>query len=146
MKSIFHPRMSLIAVAAVLFCTSPAIAQQQQPVGYKDPGIATIISVVVPGGGQMYAGETKRGAMLLGVGMGGVLLGSALTVETGSGLPVMAGSLLYLGTWIYGIMDASDSAARMNAQRGLAIGDMELQPTIEMKPQGETRVGFELRF
>ena len=136
-------RLSLIIAAAAVLCVRPAAAQQQAP-GYKDPGIATIISVVVPGGGQMYAGETKRGAMLLGIGMGGLIVGSA--ASTTSTTPILAGSLLYLGTWIYGIMDASDSANRMNAKRGLAVGEVQVQPVVGVQREGGARVGLELRF
>ncbi|HEX6038948.1 hypothetical protein [Longimicrobium sp.] len=138
-------RLSLIIAAAAVLCARPATAQQQAP-GYKDPGIATIISVVVPGGGQMYAGETKRGAMLLGIGMGGVILGSAMSVESTSAAPMLAGSLLYLGTWVYGIMDASDSANRMNARRGMAVGGVRVEPTVAVQREGGTGVGVTLRF
>lgn len=140
MKKIVQ-RLMLVAAAALLFAT-PAAAQH--PAGYKDPGIATIVSVLLPGGGQMYAGETTRGAMLLGIGMGGLIVGSA--ASTTSTAPILAGSLLYLGTWIYGIMDASDSANRMNAKRGLAIGEVQVQPTVGVQREGGARVGVELRF
>jgi len=140
-----HFKQTLLAAAAIcLLCARPATAQQ--PAGYKDPGIATLLSVVIPGGGQMYAGETGRGAMLLGVGMGGIVLGTALSMEGTSGMPLLAGSLVYLGSWVYGIMDASDSADRMNARRGLTIGDVQIQPSVGMGAEGGARVGLELRF
>lgn len=159
MKNLFQ-RLTWIAVAAILMCARPVTAQQQ-PVGYKDPGTATIMSVIIPGGGHLYSGETKKGAMILGVGVGGLVLGSALTVgsadidcdyddfeceDNTSYLPAAAGYLLYLGSWVYGIMDASNSADRMNASRGIAIGGVEVQPAVTVGAPGGTRVGLELRF
>jgi hypothetical protein len=144
MNTLFQ-RTILVLAAVTLLCAKPAAAQQP-PAGYKDPGIATIISVLVPGGGQMYSGETKRGAMLLGIGLGGVMVGSALTIGSTSAAPALLGSLIYLGSWGYGIMDASDSANRMNAKRGLAVGGVQVQPSIAPGSEGGTRVGLELRF
>lgn len=156
-------RLTFIAAAAVLLCARPAAAQQQMhPVGYKDPTMATIMSVIIPGGGHLYSGETRKGAMILGVGVGGLVLGSALTVGSAdidcdfdddfecdddtSYLPAAAGYLLYLGSWVYGIMDASNSADRMNASRGIAIGGVEVQPAVAVGEKGSARVGLELRF
>lgn len=155
MKSICM-RLCLIAAAAVL-CAHPATAQQQNPLGYKDPGTATLISVLVPGGGQMYSGETRKGATLLGIGLGGLVLGTALSVESvgcdgldcdtdANMLPMAAGYLVYLGSWVYGIMDASDSANRMNAKRGMALGGVQVEPEVAVQREGGTRVGVTLRF
>lgn len=145
-----------IAAAASLLCALPAAAQDH-PAGYRDPNMATIVSVLVPGGGHLYSGETKKGAMILGIGLGGLVLGTALSVESvgcdgldcdtdANYLPMTAGYLVYLGSWVYGIMDASDSAARMNARRGLAIGGVQVEPAVGVQPRGGTRVGLELRF
>lgn len=141
----FYRFLSLVAVAAALLFTRPAAAQAR-PSGYKDPGIATIASVVVPGGGQMYSGEVKKGVMILGIGMAGVIVGTAMTMESTSAAPALAGWLVYLGAWGYGIMDASDSAERMNAKRGLAVGGVRVQPSVGVQPEGGARVGLELRF
>ena len=65
-----------------------------------------------------------------------VALGTALSVESvdvdcndafecednTSYLPMAAGYLLYLGSWVYGIMDSSNSADRMNGDSGRAAG------------------------
>jgi hypothetical protein len=44
-------------------------------------GTATIYSVVLPGGGQLYSGEVGRGLMLLGGSSAAILAGSALSSE-----------------------------------------------------------------
>jgi hypothetical protein len=127
--------MLALALAALTAAATPAAAQRATPpVGFKDPGTATLIGVLVPGGGQIYAGETKKGLTLLGVGVGGLVVGTAMTVSSGdvdcdddfdcdsdsSALPAILGYAVYLGSWVYGIIDADDSANRMNAQRGMA--------------------------
>ncbi len=152
-----HYRLVLVAAAAALLCVRPAAAQQH-PAGYKDPSTATIMSVIVPGGGHLYSGETRKGAMILGVGLGGLVLGTALSVDSvgcdedlncdtdPSYLPMAAGYLLYLGSWVYGITDASNSADRMNASRGISIRGVEVQPAVAAGASGGTRVGVELRF
>lgn len=155
-----HHTLVALLVGASLVCVRPAGAQQQ-PAGYKDPSTATIMSVIIPGGGHLYSGETTKGAMILGVGLGGLVLGTALSAESvgidctddfracednTSYLPIAAGYLLYLGSWVYGIMDASDSADRMNSTRGITIGDVRMQPTVTVGDEGGARVGLELRF
>lgn len=151
----------LIAVL-VLLCVActPALAQTP-PAGYKDPGTSTLLSVVVPGGGQIYSGETNKGLALLGGGMAGLILGFAMT-SSSAGIscdddfncqddtnyaPAALGYLTYFGTWIYGIIDADDSANRMNARRGLAqVLSSDVAPLVAAAGGGGTSVGVTIRF
>jgi hypothetical protein len=94
--------------------------------GYKDPGTATLFSVVLTGGGHFYSGESKKGAMLLGIGLGSFVVGAAASTASCDGYscstnttPLVLGALAYMGTWVYGIMDAGDAARRHNASVGL---------------------------
>ena len=146
-----------IAFLFALLVAGTARAQSTQPVGYKDPGTATIISVLIPGGGQMYSGETQRGLTLLGIGVGGLVVGTALSASSvgcdddscdadANFLPLAIGYLAYLGSWAYGIMDADDSAERMNAKRGVAVGRAEVAPAVGVAPTGGARVGITVRF
>jgi TM2 domain-containing membrane protein YozV len=57
----------------------------------KNPTVATILSVFIPGVGQFYNGDMKKGAVMLGIG---VLLG-ALTAGVG-----------WLGMMIWSAIDA----------------------------------------
>ena len=52
----------------------PAPQDDNKP-GKKDTGTATLISVLITGGGQIYTGETNRGLLLLGGGLGSVVVG-----------------------------------------------------------------------
>lgn len=125
----------------------------------KDPGTATLIAVLVPGGGHMYSGETSRGLLLFGVGVGGIIVGTAATLSSSSiscgqfscsddtnYLPVMLGYGAYLGSWIYGIIDASNSAHRMNAARGIANLRSIPQPIVQQRNEGRVALGLQLAF
>lgn len=53
-------------------CAAPSLAQQPSPVlraqpfGWKDPELASILSFVVPGAGQLYAGRPDKGSLIFG--------------------------------------------------------------------------------
>lgn len=147
-------KMQTLTRTVLLFAVlsaGTAHAQSTQPSGYKDPGTAMIISVLIPGGGQIYSGETQRGLTLLGIGLGGLVVGTAISASsTADGdtnfAPLALGYLAYLGSWAYGIVDADDSAERMNSKRGLAIGGAQVMPVLAIAPTGGTGVGINIRF
>lgn len=141
-------KMLLFLLCACTLVAAPARAQQATPpIGYKDPGTATILSVVIPGGGQIYAGDTRRGLTLLGIGWGGVTVGYTMTIATANAAPALLGYAAYLGSWAYGIMDAEDTARRMNAKRGFAgVLPVTVTPIVAPDQSGGTQVGFTVRF
>jgi TM2 domain-containing membrane protein YozV/ribosomal protein L40E len=57
----------------------------------KSPGIALVLSLVIPGVGQFYNSDIKKGALMLA---GAILLGAA------------TGGLGYLAFWIWSMVDA----------------------------------------
>ena len=129
--SVFRYNMSLITKLAKEPVVSTKSSGNAAALGWKDPGTATLISVLVAGGGQFYSGETNRGLMIMGVGLGALVIGAAATscdLYSCSSTPLVLGSLVYLGSWVYGIMDADESARRMNAKRGLGALDSKLLP------------------
>jgi hypothetical protein len=146
---------------AIAFASAPATAQQAQAPGYRDPGTSTLLSLAVPGGGQLYSGETGRGLALLGGGLGGLILGTAMTTNSIGGscdydaltcsddtnyVPMAVGYLAFFGTWIYGIIDADDSANRSNVKRGLAqVLAGTVAPVVSTSSDG-TRMGLSIRF
>ena len=151
-----------LALVFALASTS-ASAQQAGGPGFKDPGTSVLLSVIVPGGGQIYAGESTRGLTLLGVGLGGLVVGTAATFSSVGAscdadsfscsddtnyLPMALGYVAYLGSWIYGIVDAGDSAHRMNAKRGLAFrgADVSVQPLVAPGRDGGADVGLKFEF
>ena len=152
----------LVGLFCALLLALPAAAQTTMPApGYKDPGTAMLVGFLAPGAGQIYTGETKRGLTILGAGVGSLILGSMLATGQASdcydydtlagcdaggvATSLMLGSLGYLAAWGYGIYDAGDSAARMNARQGLTVAGMRVEPIAAPSAEG-TRVGLTLRF
>jgi hypothetical protein len=137
--------------APVTVNREPQSARPQTGPGYKDPTIGLLISIVIPGGGHLYAGETKKGGILLGTALGGTILGTAFAVgaaENGSAGGVSAALLvgwgLYLGSWIYGIVDSQDAVRRHNASLGYGYID-RITPIVSPGQRGTpTQLG--LRF
>ena len=135
---------------ALLLSSSPALAQQgaAQPLGYKDPGTATLIGIFVPGGGQLWVGgeAQKKGLALLAIGYGGVLIVPLATVGSGSAAPALLGLVAYIGATAYGAVTADDAATTHNRKLGVRTTLLErVQPVIAPGREG-TSVGLTVRF
>ncbi len=104
--------------------------------GRKDPGTATLFSLILPGGGQLYAGERGRGAlMFLGAAAGVGMAVSAHRDCTRPGCPrgaAFAGGLALLaGSELLSLIDAGPAARRYNRKMGIeppSVG-ASLEPT-----------------
>lgn len=136
---------SLILIAALV--AGPLAAQQAQPAGYKNPDVAMVVSIIAPGAGHFYAGEPGKGGVLLALGLGGVLLGTAMTVESSNILPFVIGYGTYLGTWIYGLVDSRAAAERTNQKLSKPVAERissRITPIIALGSEGATHVGLRL--
>jgi hypothetical protein len=118
----------------------------------KDPSKATMLAFFLTGAGQMYSGERFKGAGLLaltavGIGVASKQLSCATASDckstTGGMALGAAGMVAFFGSWLYGIMDASDAARRFNSTHGLASN---VEPFISPDDRGRTRVGLSLAF
>lgn len=151
-----------VALAVLLAGTSVSAQQQQAATQAKpkEPGTATLISVLVTGGGQMYSDEVGRGMTMLGVSLGSIVLGAVAsspescsynsltgtaTCGGGSSAPLYIGMLVAAGTWVYSIMDAGPAARRYNTARGLQTAHRTVRPTVLLARE-RTGVGLALRF
>ena len=95
---------------------------------YKDPMIARLFSVILTGGGHIYAGEVRKGLLLMGIGGGATALGLSVTLDQNDDChpsdcpgptnftPLYVGTAVGAAAWIYGIVDA-DNAVREYNQR-----------------------------
>jgi len=88
----------------------------------KSPGIAFVLSFLVPGLGQIYNEEYKKGAVqFLAVVTGGVLIVTGIEHPVYSGVRrnkltpnFYAGCVLYSIAWLWSWVDAPTSATRIN--------------------------------
>jgi TM2 domain-containing membrane protein YozV len=125
-------------------------ATGQIPFQYKDGTTATLLSLLITGGGQMYSGETGRGlGMLLG-GVGAIVVGYAASGCDSYGCNntdgLVAGYLVATGLWITSLIDAHSSAARHNALAPRSALIQNISPVVESGSQGTTRLGLSLRY
>ena len=105
---------------------SPLLLRESMTLGRETPGtlasadsrrspvIAGTLGFLVPGGGHVYAGEPRRGLLVLGLTTVGAFF--ALT----DGMPHTAstiGSLLFVGGWSFSIIDGVLAAGRHNRRR-----------------------------
>jgi hypothetical protein len=116
---------SLIVVVA-LSVTPGALAQEDSAAaavpGRKNPELAGAISVLLPGMGHIYAGETTKGWVLTGMfvaGIGAVAASDIGTthdaIKAGGWLSVTAVTAVYL----YALIDAPFAAIRQNERVSL---------------------------
>jgi hypothetical protein len=99
----------------------------------KDAGVATLLSVVIPGAGQLYAEETGRGLAFMFGTVAFVTLGYEIgkspiapiymgpyTIPGDPGHvnagPVIAGAAVGAALWIWSALDAGPAARRTNAK------------------------------
>lgn len=105
----------------------------------KDPGLAIIIGILLPGGAQIYAGDTSKGLTLLGVAYGslvaGWFLGHALDIPA----LYLLGSVGYVAATVYGVLQATDDVEAANRRNGYALA-----PSLMRTPEG-TAAGLALR-
>ena len=118
------------------------VALPHTPIGYslpadlrpseKDEGIAYIIGILLPGGGQIYAGDTSKGLRILALGYGSLLVGSIiLPILTDSAAVSLLGFAGYVGAVVYGILQVPEDVEAANRRNGYALA-----PTLTQTPDG----------
>ena len=97
----------------------------------KDETIGLLLSILITGGGHFYAGETSKGLLLLGVGVGSLVAGAALSTSDNL-TPYYIGLGVALGAYVYGIVDGMEAVKRYNAANGFALAPVPVQANGEM--------------
>lgn len=115
----------LFAIGLTL--AAPAMARAQQTstastklVPHKDPQVATVVGLLIPGGGQFYTERYGKGAGVFA----GTLAGVAIAVNAGHSDNTEIETIGYVGAglvWAYGWITAARDARLFN--------DQMLQPT-----------------
>lgn len=118
----------------------------------KDPTLAFHLSCYYPGGGQFYSGQSGKGALQLGLVIGGIILAVAEapqyedyydywgyyvgTEKTGGNDGACtAGICLAVGSWIWSVVDAPGCAEKYNREHGLTLYEDPLkQKTLALEP------------
>ncbi len=81
------------------------------------PGIAVLASAILPGAGQLYNREIPKALTLLLIGVpSGVITGYGDPEETST----QVAALVFLGSWIYGMVDAGIVANKLKKQHALS--------------------------
>lgn len=114
-------------VIIALLWAAPLAAQQSQPIGYKDPQLATILGVILTGGGQFYAGRPAKGALLLGGSAAAILFAaqeskpSICTGQCSNSDAMVLGVGAAIMLWGYGWLTASKDAQLHNEALRVSI-------------------------
>ncbi len=114
--------------------TKPQVSNATS-VGKKEPALSFLFSFLLPGGGQYYNGEYRKGALMTGLWLGS-FVGMAASIpyddddyydnhnkyngasDTGPIFTLFA--LVYMGNYIWSVIDAPVSANKINKQNMLS--------------------------
>lgn len=101
----------------------PEVAEKPY-VTKKSPLTSFLLSLLVPGGGQFYNGETLKGFIMLTAFAAGVGVGVELD-SSGRHGPAAAVLSMTAGVWAYSMADAVISSERINAEHGFALAPLD---------------------
>jgi hypothetical protein len=127
--------------------TSTAASATQTLLVYppKSGATAFILSFLITGGGQVYAGETGKGVALFLMNVGGAALAiNGLAQCDGyysngcNDSQVAIGAALLVVPWIYSMADAPGAAGRYNRKHA------GVQPLVGLGPRGSAKLGLRL--
>jgi len=124
--------------------------------GYISPSTATIMSLVIPGSGQLYAGDALRGGAILAVAGGSLMYGlwnaehsrqficdeNPLDCDVQKDYSTLAITGAVAGAaWLYGVLTAASSARKANERKGFTT-EANLVPLID---NGKARLALAFR-
>ncbi|MEX0686780.1 MAG: hypothetical protein WD267_10175 [Balneolales bacterium] len=139
--------MKTILTLLILCVSLSANAQDYEKIVFpKDPVSATLFSLVIPGGGHLYAGDLDTGFALLGSAVVAPLAGWLLYVNSAikaedvshkeaNTTPLVLGSLVSLACWVGGAIDASNAAHKYNE-------NISLSPSVSQVEGGQLLRSF----
>jgi len=145
-----NPETVEVAAVEAVDAVNRVTPESRVNADYKDPGTAMLMSVLIPGGGQIWAGETRRGATILVTSLAAPVIGAVAFSSmcgvggTCSAAPYMLGLLAGVGAWGYGVFDASSSAERVNLANGATQARVRVEPRVEDR-EGDVGVGLGVR-
>lgn len=143
--------MGLVIIALLLTVGATQIAQAQRSaqdtsssMELKETSTGTLYGAALWGGGHLYAGETNRGMVILGIGAGSLLAGSVLS-DFDNLTPLYVGYAVSLGAWGYSIYDGGKAVERYN-ERVRNMSDVRIDVTPAVATHNSTpALGVALR-
>lgn len=89
---------------------------QSQTIPYRNPGIATLMSLVFPGGGQFYNAQSSKGIgfFLWGILSDGLFVYMSINKNENSANGKGIAAVSALVCWIVGMVDANSTAKKIN--------------------------------
>lgn len=118
----------------------------QNTVKEKDPGVAWLMSLVVPGAGQFYNGQYVKGGIMMGVWAGcvtSIAVGAYRSNHNNrdnyecdheNGGLILTGMFFYLIDELWSTIDAPISANRINKKNRLMSWQIGKNSRLSMKP------------
>ena len=135
-----------VAVSCILgLAARPCVAQQPSEPPRKSGTTATMLALLLPGTGHIYAGETGRGLLFMGAAGLAFAYGfsdgqckrpytDVRTCELDKNETLAGISLATaLGIYAFSAWDAHRAVRRTNARRGVAIGPLTLSPELGLR-------------
>jgi hypothetical protein len=132
--------------------------QSIQGYNRKEPGVACILSLLLPGGGQYYNGQYGKGGVMTALCIASIFgiaanpyrnydYGSYDYSYSNSNLSVGFFTLLYFGNFLWSVIDAPISANKINKQNLLSWNlskntNLSLRPDIQLANTSPTGNSF----
>jgi hypothetical protein len=117
------------------------------PYSAKDGAVGVLFGFLLTGGGQFYAGNNTKGAVLLGLSLAEVVAAVSVVGQCDpycSDSQITTAEALLLPAvfnWVYGMATAPGDVRKWNEAHGLVA---RVRPVIE-RGEGRTGIGFALR-
>ena len=154
MSAVSSIRTLSLLIVLVASAVPPASARAQEPttvaktktLPVKDPQLATIVGVIIPGGGQLYSSRYGKGLILLLGSAAGVGIAVDANHSCTGGRTCNRASVEALGIggavilWAYGWATAATDARLFNTQR---LNHTGFAPFIDRR-NGRTLAGLAL--
>lgn len=117
---------------------SAGVRPVSSPIELKSGKTATILSVMWPGLGHLYAEDRRTGTVLMAWYAGAVALRIAGENSVSGPIPLLLGA----GPWWYGVLDAHNAVTRYNHSHTAIAPDYRIQPAVMVGANGTVRLGI----
>jgi len=134
--------------------SAPRLVPGALPNSRKNPNTATLISLLLAGGGHLYVGDFVAGVSLLsinalgwGIYIAAVERSRCIDVEhcRDATAQELAGLGVVAGSWLFSLFDSGAAARRYNDKLAVTVASARVTPMVLPGEGGGMRVGFAVR-